>query len=394
MTPHKLRLGVAGLGKAFSLMVPTFLHHPLLAVTAGADPRAEARKRFAEDFSAKAFATVQELCAEPSVDAVYISTPHQLHLEHARLAAEAGKHILVEKPMALSLAECRAMIDAARKAKVALVVGHSHSFDAPICRTREIIASGKVGRLRMITALNFTDFLYRPRRPEELDTEKGGGVLFNQAPHHIDVVRLIGGGRVTSVRCFAGAWDRARPTEGAYSATLTFADGVHASLTYSGYAHFDSDEFCEWVAENGRPKDPKRYGATRRSLGEARAELDLKGAQNYGGAAYKAMGLDEGARLNPHFGLLIASCERADLRPTPRGVMIYGDDAPVLDPVPPPRVPRDEVVTEFYDAAIHGKPPVHGGEWGLATMEACFAMLASAREGREIALAHQTEVSP
>src|SRR5262245_62353951 len=105
MTPHKLRLGVAGLGKAFSLMVPTFLHHPLLAIAAGADPRPEARQRFAEDFLAKTFATVEELCAEPSIDAVYISTPHQLHVEHARLAAEAGKHILVEKPMALSLAD-------------------------------------------------------------------------------------------------------------------------------------------------------------------------------------------------------------------------------------------------------------------------------------------------
>ena len=92
-------------------------------------------------------------------------------------------------------------------AGVALVVGHSHSFDAPIARTRALIAGGEYGSLRMIHALNYTDWLYRPRRPEELSD--GGGVMFNQAPHQVDVVRLLAGGRVKSVRAQTGAWDEA-----------------------------------------------------------------------------------------------------------------------------------------------------------------------------------------
>jgi len=395
VTDRKLRLGVAGLGKAFSLMVPTFANHPLVHIAAGADRREDARARFSLDYGVKAFTTVEQLCSERSVDAIYISTPHQFHVEHARLAAAAGKHILVEKPMALSVDECRAMIDAARAAKVQLVVGHSHSFDGPIRRTREIIESGSVGRLRMITAVNFTDFLYRPRRPEELDTAQGGGVLFNQAPHHVDVARYLGGGRVARVHCFAGAWDPQRPTEGAYSASLTFEDGVHASLTYSGYARFDSDEFCGWIAESGRPKDPKRYGATRKLLAQAvaaDAELDLKDALNYGGTDYRQIPADV-PRLHQHFGLLIASCEHADLRPTPQGVVIYGDDVPRLDVVPVPDIPRDEVIREFYDAVVHGRAPLHGGAWGLATMEVCLAMLESARDKKPIALRHQTGVT-
>src|SRR5205814_8464839 len=119
---------------------------------------------------------------------------------NAPRAFEARKHALVEKPMALTLAECRAMVDAARAAPKHLIVGHSHSFDAPIRRTRELIASGKYGRLRMITAMNFTDFLYRPRRPEELDSARGGGAVYNQAAHHVDIVRLLGGGRLATVR--------------------------------------------------------------------------------------------------------------------------------------------------------------------------------------------------
>ena len=68
---------------------------------------------FASQFGAKTYATVEELCADPDVEVVYVATPHQHHAEHVRLAAARGKHVLVEKPMAISLAECRAMIDAA-----------------------------------------------------------------------------------------------------------------------------------------------------------------------------------------------------------------------------------------------------------------------------------------
>src|SRR6516164_3979020 len=177
---RKLRLGVIGLGRAFSLMVPTLAQHAKLEIVAGTDVRADARERFAQEFRAKAHPSAEALSEDPNVEAIYISTPH-------------GKHILVEKPMALSLADCTAMIDAAGAAGVVLMVGPSHSFDAPIRRTRELIVGGTIGKLRMLQALNYTDWLYRPRRPEELDP-RAGGVLVNQASHQVDMVRLIAGG--------------------------------------------------------------------------------------------------------------------------------------------------------------------------------------------------------
>src|ERR1700738_2155734 len=108
----------------------------------------------------------------------------------------------------------------------------------------------------MITALNYTDYLYRPRRPEELDTAQGGGAVFNQAAHQVDMVRLVGGGRGASGRGATGTWGAARRTEGAYAALLTFADGAFASLTYGGYGHFDADEWQGWIGEMGQPKAP------------------------------------------------------------------------------------------------------------------------------------------
>jgi phthalate 4,5-cis-dihydrodiol dehydrogenase len=232
MTP--IRLGVAGLGRAFTIMLPTLSADPRVRMVAAADPRPEACRQFERDFGARTHPSFEQLCADPGVDALYIATPHQMHAEHACLAARHGKHALVEKPMALSLAECTAMIAAAKSAGTVLIVGPSHSFDLPILRARAILAGGELGAVRMIHAMNYTDFLYRPRRPEELRTDEGGGVIFSQAAHQIDIVRLLGGGLVKSVRAATGNWDPTRPTEGAYSALLFFANGACASATIAG----------------------------------------------------------------------------------------------------------------------------------------------------------------
>jgi len=279
------------------------------------------------------------------------------------------------------------------RAGVQIVVGHSHSFDQPYLRTRALIETGRFGAVRMITALNFTDFLYRPRRPEELDTQRGGGVVFSQAAHQVDMVRLLGGGRVRSVRAATGAWDRARRTEGAYSAFLTFADGAFATLTYSGYAHFDSDELQGWVGELGHSRASRQYGEARarlRALRSPEEETAAKAARAYGSAATAAAG--PGA--HNHFGFVLVSCDGADLRPVPEGVRIYGDDAETLEALPPPMVPRAEVIDELYDAVILGRPPVHSGEWGMATMEVCLAILQSAAEGREVVLGSVPALPP
>ena len=377
-----LRLGVAGLGRAFSVMLPTLTGHPAVRLVAAADTRAEARKRFAGEFSAKAYDTVAALCADPAVDAVYVATPHQFHREHALQAAQAGKHLLIEKPMALTVEDCTAIVDAARRAGVHVVVGHSHSFDAPIRHLRKLIESGAFGKVRMINALNYTDYLYRPRRSEELDTSKGGGAVFNQAAHQVDVVRLVAGAPVTGVRAVTGSWDVTRPTEGAYATLLTFANDVFASLVYSGYGHFDSDEFEGWIGEMGQTKAPYP-GQARPRFKSQEDEVAYKNARNYGGADFRPPGE---AAAHQHFGTLLVSCDRADLRPVQNGVMIYQDGSSRLDAIPSPGVPRAEVIDELCQAVVHGTTPLHDAAWGLATVEVLMAMLQSARDGRDVRL--------
>jgi phthalate 4,5-cis-dihydrodiol dehydrogenase len=393
MTTRPIGIGAAGLGRAFTLMLPTWLADPRVKLVAGADPLPAARAQFERDFGRAASPDVAAMCADPAVDVVYVASPHQFHAEHAKLAFAARKHVLVEKPMAVTLDECTAMIDAAQHAGRYLIVGHSHSFNRPVARVRELIASGTYGDVRMITALNYTDFLYRPRRPEELSTDAGGGVVFSQGAHQIDVVRLLGGGELASLRAHSGAWDPARPTEGAYSALLRFQSGAFANATYSGYAHYDSDELLDGIGEMGQLKSAEDYGAARRRLAavEGAAEAAFKASRNYGGSAY-ALPPAAAAKAWQHFGFVVVSCDRADLRPTATGIMVYADRERRFAPLPPPAYPRAEVIDELVAAVVDDRPPVHDGAWARATLEACLAILESAREQRDVPLRHQVAV--
>lgn len=388
MNSAPIRLGVAGLGRAFTLMLPTFLADRRVQLVAASDPRAAAREQFTRDFAAPAFESIEELVGNEQVEAVYIASPHQFHAEHTRLAAGHGKHVLLEKPMALSLDQCDRMIRQCREAGVHLIVGHCHSFDAPYLQARALIQGGTLGRVRMIHALNYTDFLYRPRRSEELRTEEGGGVVFSQAAHQVDVVRLLAGSEVVRVRAVTGAWDPERNTEGAYSVLLWFADGAFASLTYSGYGHFDSDEWTGWTGEMGNAKNPADHGAARRRLQQIASpeqEARLKNEGTYGGPAYKPPAT--ASAWYQHFGPVVVSCERADLRPLPHGVDVYGHEKKWQEPLPQPAVPRAEVIDELHAALRDGVAPLHDGPWARATLQVCLAMLESARNGRDVELA-------
>ena len=369
---RKLKLGVAGLGRAFALTAPTLARDARIRIAAACDPRPEAVSRAEKEFGAKGFRSLEELLRS-DIDALYIATPHRFHAEQAIAAAKAGKHVLVEKPMALSLKECRAMAAAAKKHRVRLIVGPSHSFDAPIRKAKELIP--QFGRVRMITAFNFTDFLYRPRMPGERKH-----ALLNQSAHHVDIMRLLSGSALRSVRAHAAG-------QGAYSALLRFRDSF-ATIVYSGHAHFDSDEFTGWIGELGQTKDPAQYGSARKALA-GRDEAAFKTARNYGGPEFKA----SEAQFHEHFGPLIVSCDKADLRPLPDGVMIYADGERRLEPLAPTRAPRAGVIDELYEAVVNGKAPLHDAAWGVATTEACLALLESAKTGKEVPLKHQTSAS-
>jgi phthalate 4,5-cis-dihydrodiol dehydrogenase len=111
-------------------------------------------------------------------------------------------------------------------------------------------------------------------------------------------------------------------------------------------------------------------------------EAVLKNSRNYGAPGFK----QTEPAAHQHFGLFVVSCEKADLRPLPTGVMIYGDGEQRLEALPPPKVPRSEVMDELYGAVVEGRAPLHSGDSAMATLQVCLAMLESSRQGKEILL--------
>jgi phthalate 4,5-cis-dihydrodiol dehydrogenase len=383
---RKIRFGILGLGMAGGMMAPYLASHPRVVISGAADLNPELRARFLRDHDVEVNSDARALLSRQDIDAVYIATPHQFHKEHAVLAAEHGKHIVVEKPMALSLSHCDTIIEAAERHRVVLVVGHTHSFDPAIRCMRELAAGGELGPLAMIAMWNYTDFLYRPRRPEELDTSRGGGIIFNQIPHQVDIARLLAGSRLRRVRAMTAVLDPRRPTEGGCMAFLDFANGAAATLVYSGYDRFDSDELHSWIGSTGRRKLP-RHGATRRELVAMKdqdAEVRLR-SERYGYGGNAGFMTDQ-PEHQPHFGTLVASYEHADVRPSPTGVAVYSDEGAREITLPPGSNGRAYLIDEFYDAVVNGVPPVHSGEFARGTVEASLAILESARQRREIVL--------
>lgn len=385
-TNRPIRLGISGLGLAGSMMLRAAKRDPRFRLVAGADPLERPREAFARDFGGRPVADMDALCDDPEVEAVYIASPHEYHVDQAIAALEAGKHVLVEKPMALTIADCDRVVAAAAKADTQLIVGHTHGFDSNVQAIRELVTSGRMGRLAGILNFNYNDFLYRPRRPEELDTLRGGGITFNQVMHQVEIARAIGG-KVRSVRANTGSMDPRRPTEGNCTAFLDFENGGAASLVYSSYDYFDSDEMHHWIAEGGTLKPPRDHGSTRRLWEAGETPEDAR----HRDLGYGGKGLPDDQVHLPHFGILIVTCEKGDIRLSPDGLFVYEHEG--VREVTLERTAgwtgHGNALNALWDAVREGKPDYHDAAWGRASVEIILAILQSGRDRREIFLERQ-----
>jgi phthalate 4,5-cis-dihydrodiol dehydrogenase len=388
MDDRRLGVGILGLGMAGGFMAPIIANHARVALVAAADLDPVLCERFAHGTGLPAVNRAEALFERADVDVVYIATPHQFHAVQAIAAMEAGKHVVVEKPMALSLADCDAMIETADRTGRVLIVGHTHGFDPAPRAIGEIVASRRYGPLAMITMINFTDFLYRPRRPEELDTSRGGGIFFNQLPHQVEIARVIAGEPVRSVRCVSGIMDPTRGTEGHLAALITFENGAVASIVYSGHDRFDSDEFHFNVGEIGYPKTASHGAAWRacQKLETVDAETEVRRDRyGYGSGAFRDL---KPPPHQPHFGMLIASCTEADLRPSADGLTVFGMEGAQEISLRGRETfaGHVNVWNDCFDAIRGARPALHDGQFARTTLLVCQALLESAREGREVFL--------
>ncbi len=107
-----VRMGIAGLGLAGAFMIRAAAIHPHFVLAAAMDPQPAPRQAFSQRFGARVYDDFRGLCEDPDVEAVYVSSPHRFHAEQAIAALAHGKHVLVEKPLALTMDECNAVVAA------------------------------------------------------------------------------------------------------------------------------------------------------------------------------------------------------------------------------------------------------------------------------------------
>ena len=136
---RRLRLGIVGIGVGASEILPQMEPMSDIQIVAAADINRRVLNTFQHRYGAKTYDSIEKLCADPDVEAVWISTPNRFHAPHTIMAAEHGKHVVVEKPMAISLAEAEKMIEAVEKNKIKLLCGHTQSYGPHIRTMRKII---------------------------------------------------------------------------------------------------------------------------------------------------------------------------------------------------------------------------------------------------------------
>jgi len=191
MSESKLRIAVAGLGRiGWSFHCRRLAEHTDFALTAVADPESSRRDEAEAQFDCAAYADVYGMLASEELDAVVIATPTHLHRDMAVAALERGLHVLLEKPMALTLDEAKEIADTAREKSLVLTVYQPHRLNAYFQHIKFLVDSGTIGA---VTSVMRGSFNYARRNDWQSLQAYGGGMLSNYGAHFIDqILQLIG----------------------------------------------------------------------------------------------------------------------------------------------------------------------------------------------------------
>jgi UDP-N-acetyl-2-amino-2-deoxyglucuronate dehydrogenase len=192
----KVRTALVGCGKVGHIHAAALRGLDEAEFVAACDASAERAREFAARYGARPYTEVRALLSEARPEAVLIATPHPLHAAPAVLAAQAGAHVLVEKPLAASLADCDAMLAASHQAGTLLGVISQRRLYEPVQRMKAAIDAGKIGRPALGVFL-----MYSWREPAYYVSDpwrgqwatEGGGVLVNQSPHQLDLLQWLMG---------------------------------------------------------------------------------------------------------------------------------------------------------------------------------------------------------
>jgi predicted dehydrogenase len=311
-----------------------------LAGIAEIDP--ERLAKATETYGCRGCAEYQELLSDPDVEAVVIGLPHWLHKQATIDSLNAGKHVLLEKPMALDTAECDAIMEAARASGKTLMVAHSQHYFPVNIAARKLIREGEIGAPVMATDTWYKPFWEGGQRPPWfLDASKGGGMWPMNGSHMIDRMTFLLGREVTAVKARVGSPVFGLSATDMGMAFLDFEDGVCATLQHLGYR----DGVTRFEAEISGTEGQLRFSGDRG-----------------GGTLYRSRG---GEWVEVPY-------------PTPELPLKPGAELP--NPV------FGAQMLEFARAVRENRPPAVTAEYGRQVVRVMEACEESSRTGREVRL--------
>lgn len=339
------RIGVIGLGKIAQVRhLPEYADHPDAELAGFYDMNEQRTKELAQQYGAKAYASYEELLADESIDAVSVCVANNAHAKMTIAALKAGKHVLCEKPMAMSLAECEEMVNAAKQAGKFLMIGHNQRLAKAHAKARKLIKSGLIGNIVTFK----TNFAHSG--PETWSIDPGANVWFfdkdkavmgamaDLGIHKTDLVQYLTGSKVTEVIGFLGSLDK-RDASGKLIAV-------------------DDNAICIYRMESG-------------AVGTMTASWTNYGREDNSTILYGTEGVMK----------IYSVPEHSIVVELKNGEMISYD----IDQIQTnDNQTKSGVIDLFMESLVTNTPPEISGEEALSAMKAVFAAVESNRTGKSV----------
>lgn len=349
---RKLRVAFIGAGSISAMHYPGYVDNPKAELHAICDvDEAQVRRRASEWGIERTYTDYRELLDDPEIDAVEVMTPHHLHAEHGSAALEAGKHLSLQKPMAVTVAECDALIEAARRSGKIFRVFENFRYYPPMVKAKELLDSGAIGeplsiRIKCVMGTGGPDWEIPTRRWSwRFDPQRGGGgrVIFDYGYHLWSIAMWYFGG-VEKV----SSWITHRPIYGRWI--------------------IDSPAVAIWKYRNA-----EKYGSYEVVTSE---EMLVQGGR---------VPEDEWVELTGSKGFLFINRCSANLLNRPPLEMYRDGVTTAFSDVDANHASSFIAgVHDFVDAIHEGRPLGLTGEEGREVFRFCRAIELSAREGREV----------
>ncbi len=246
-----IQVGIIGAGSYGESHAQAMRELSAVKLVAASRTNADALSSFVSTYGGAAYTDYRDLLADEQVNAVVIATPHHLHTEIVLAAARAGKHILLEKPMAPTLVECDQIINACAEQGVTLMVGHVNHFVQAYERAKQILESGELGEVVMGIS-TMSKFWYEPnRRWWHLQTDTGGGMLLTAGIHCLDRLTWLMDCPVTSVSARLMTRFHDQQADDAGMLFLRYGSGAVGTIVSTGYAQGAPKHLTELTCTKG-----------------------------------------------------------------------------------------------------------------------------------------------